>query len=297
MIGAKGAVPGIAQAVPRFEPTAHANSAGAQAPDGVVASAGGAAPASSAEPADKITLNQAAAPGADAAGATDKTQGAGDSAPSAMGLNPDARPAADTQDRESREASERLQQAKTRIQMLQLRARTAAASGDTQEADRAAREAATVAREISQLAQQLARSRGSAGAGGDAASGAAEPTPNGRKARHEGGPDARTVAQGLLADAAPKAGVPNDSTDGFLAEARTLASQARSLMDLLDRVPDADPAAGADPAAQTDQAGQPKPGRWADLVAAEQALEQASEVPAQPRRKGPEPGTLIKLTV
>ena len=299
MFGAKGAVSGLPQGMPRVD-ASQTLTGSASVLSGRSASAPVAKALAAPVPASPVTVNATPPPHASAA------------APEApAGSNGgDSQPQRDSQLQvEGRVAAERLQQAKMRIQMLQFRARSAAASGDSQEADRAAREAATVAREISQLAQQLTRSQG--GDGDEAAS-------SGRvedvvRRRREAGPDTRSIAQGLLADAAPRGQVTVDTTDGFLVEARALASQARTLVDLAttlhDQAPGKEPMFAPQAATMTESgeafvaatekkvAEVPEAGAWADIAAAEDALEEASPVPAQPKRFAPEPGTLVKLSV
>lgn len=302
MLGAKGAVSGLPQGMPRVD-ASQTQTGSAFALNGQAASA----------PVAKAPAAPVAAPPVTANATPPPPQASSVPDPASQNFVSDsgAQAQRETQQRlqvEGRVASERLQQAKMRIQMLQFRARSAAASGDSQEADRAAREAATVAREISQLAQQLTRSQGS---GSDAAS-----FGHGEEAvrrRRSGGPDTNAVAQGLLADAAPRGQIRVDASGGFLVEARALASQARTLVDLATTLHDQE--AGKEPmfapqaAATMTESGEafvantgktadvPETGAWADLAAADGALDEASAVPAQPKKFAPEPGTLFKLSV
>lgn len=298
MLGAKGAVSGLPQGMPRVD-ASQTLTGGALALNGQVASAPIVKAAAVAAP--PVTVNATPPPQASSAPDPASQNFASDSGAQAQ---------RETQQRlqvEGRVASERLQQAKMRIQLLQFRARSAAASGDSQEADRAAREAATVAREISQLAQQLTRSQG----------GSSDATSTGRgeevvRRRRGASPETSAVAQGLLADAAPRGQIQVDASSGFLVEARALASQARTLVDLATTLHDQD--TGKEPmfapqaptmmqtgeafVASADKTAEvPATGAWADLAAAEDALEEASPVPAQPKKFAPEPGTLFKLSV
>lgn len=296
MLGAKGAVSGLPRGLARLDGS-NDLTGGAFAPGGLRASSAQ-APVAKASPAPVAPVSVIATPPPQAAPAADATPQNFD--PGAQAQQHDNQ---QSQEVEGRAAAERLQQAKTRIQMLQFRARSAAASGDSQEADRAAREAATVAREISQLAQQLTRSQG--GGVTTAATGKEAATVR----RHAGaGPDTRSVAQGLLADSAPRGQIPTDTTDGFLVEARTLASQARSLVDLASHLHDQGTASEPMFAPQTTVAAEgvattttkdapPETGAWADLAAADGALADSSPVPAEPKKFAPAPGTLVKLSV
>lgn len=305
MLGAKGAVSGLPHGLPRVDASVGLTG-GASALNGQVASAPSVAKASPA-PVAAPPVTAHATPPPQAGGAAPDPSSAAN--PTADAGNQGQREDQQRLQAEGRVAAERLQQAKMRIQMLQFRARSAAASGDSQEANRAAREAATVAREISQLAQQLTRSQG-----GDSTVPAG--SDRGEEVVHrrrDTGPDTRSIAQGLLADAAPRGQVQVDANDGFLVEARALASQARTLVDLATTLHDQEP--GKEPmfapqAATMTQAGEafvavaekksadvPKTGAWADLAAADGALDEASAVPAQPKKFAPEPGTLVKLSV
>ncbi|HYE48212.1 MAG TPA: hypothetical protein VEB20_01380 [Azospirillaceae bacterium] len=129
---------------------------------------------------------------------------------------------------ESREAAQRLERAKQRMRVLQLQARLAAASGDPQEAARVAREASVVAREVGLATQELSNSKLGGGAGGKSPA----------KPDDEDGPpaDVSEVAARAQAEIAAREGQGGGQVGAYFSDARSLAAQARTLIDQANRV-------------------------------------------------------------
>jgi len=189
---------------------------------------------------------------------------------------------------EEKAAAERLEDAKQRMRMLQLQARTAAVSGDEQEAARVAREAAMVANEVARAARELSGAQG----------GGAEPTgASAQMATVEASQpsDAQTAAAHTLSKV--NGGVGGALVNIYIADARTLTTQARSLVQLVEHI-------RRDVSHPPEMEGK-RPGREIldlaearkEVKAAEEAIAGVSVVPDASAIHPPAPGTLFEARV
>ncbi|HYC01739.1 MAG TPA: hypothetical protein VED40_00505 [Azospirillaceae bacterium] len=168
---------------------------------------------------DRIGLDGAslaAVQGADAAVQASRPTAADTPPATEMPDDPAARARSELQ---KREAEQRLETAQQRVRLLQIQARLAAASGDTKEAERIAREAAVVAREVGAAAKTLSNTP------------LASDPPKGAS-RDKDGPPADVSEIAAQAQAALAGG----QGGAYLNDARSVAAQARSLMDLAAQV-------------------------------------------------------------